>query len=83
MAEARCLRYSAMDVPEGFSPTLILVLNLVGAFVFGLRGGLAAVRARLDLLGVAVLSAVVGLAGGSLGMSSSGGRRGPSGTGAT
>ena len=53
-----------MDVPEGFNPTLILVLNLAGTFVFGLSGGLAAVRAHLDLLGVVVLSAVVGLAGG-------------------
>lgn len=53
-----------MDVPHGFDPTLILVLNLAGTFVFGLSGGLAAVRARLDLFGVVVLSAVVGLAGG-------------------
>jgi uncharacterized membrane protein YeiH len=53
-----------MDVPHGFDPTLILALNLVGTFVFGLSGGLAAVRARLDLFGVVVLSAVVGLAGG-------------------
>jgi uncharacterized membrane protein YeiH len=53
-----------MDVPAGFSPTLILVLNLAGTFVFGLSGGLAAVRARLDLFGVVVLAAVVGLAGG-------------------
>ncbi|MFI5953947.1 trimeric intracellular cation channel family protein [Cryptosporangium sp. NPDC051539] len=53
-----------MDVPEGFSPTFILVLNLLGTFVFGLSGGLAAVRARLDLVGVVVLAAVVGLAGG-------------------
>ncbi len=51
-----------MDVPHGFDPTLILVLNLAGTFVFGLSGGLAAVRARLDLLGVVVLAAVVGLA---------------------
>lgn len=54
----------AMDVPRGFDPTLILVLNLLGTFVFGLSGGLAAVRARLDLLGVVTLAAVVGLAGG-------------------
>src|ERR687885_205983 len=54
----------AMDVPHGFDPTLILVLNLSGTFVFGLSGGLAAVRAKLDLFGVIVLSAVVGLAGG-------------------
>jgi uncharacterized membrane protein YeiH len=53
-----------MDVPAGFNPTLILVLNLAGTFVFGLSGGLAAVRARLDLFGVVVLAAVVGLAGG-------------------
>jgi uncharacterized membrane protein YeiH len=53
-----------MDVPQGFDPTLILVLNLAGTFVFGLSGGLAAVRAALDLVGVVVLSAVVGLAGG-------------------
>jgi uncharacterized membrane protein YeiH len=53
-----------MDVPHGFDPTLILVLNLAGTFIFGLSGGLAAVRARLDLFGVVVLSAVVGLAGG-------------------
>src|SRR5690349_24721287 len=53
-----------MDVPDGFNPTLILVLNLAGTFVFGLSGGLAAVRAKLDLFGVVVLAAVVGLAGG-------------------
>jgi uncharacterized membrane protein YeiH len=48
----------------GFDPTLLLWLNLVGTFVFGLSGGVAAVRARLDLFGVVVLAAVVGLAGG-------------------
>jgi uncharacterized membrane protein YeiH len=53
-----------MDLAHGFDPTLILALNLAGTFVFGLSGGLAAVRARLDLFGVVVLSAVVGLAGG-------------------
>jgi uncharacterized membrane protein YeiH len=53
-----------MDVPHGFDPTLILWLNLAGTFVFGLSGGLAAVRAKLDLFGVLVLSAVVALAGG-------------------
>jgi uncharacterized membrane protein YeiH len=51
------------DLP-GFDPTLILWLNLVGTFVFGLSGALAGVRARLDVFGVVVLSAVVGLAGG-------------------
>src|SRR5213592_4300774 len=53
-----------MDVPHGFDPTLILALNLAGTFVFGLSGGLAAVRAKLDFFGVVVLAAVVGLAGG-------------------
>jgi uncharacterized membrane protein YeiH len=53
-----------MDVPPGFNPTLILVLNLAGTFVFDISGGLAAVRARLDLLGVVVLATVVALAGG-------------------
>lgn len=47
-----------------FDPTLLLVLNLAGTFVFGVSGGLAAVRARLDMFGVVVLAAVVGLAGG-------------------
>ena len=51
------------DLP-GFDPRLILWLNVVGTFVFGLSGALAGVRARLDVFGVVVLSAVVGLAGG-------------------
>jgi len=51
-------------VLRGFSPDLILVLNLVGTFVFGISGGLAAVRHRLDVFGAVVLAAVVGLAGG-------------------
>jgi uncharacterized membrane protein YeiH len=49
---------------HGFNPTLLLVLNLAGTFVFGLSGGLAGVRARLDAFGVVVLAVVVGLAGG-------------------
>ena len=48
----------------GFDPTLLLVLNLAGTFAFGLSGGMAGVRARLDLFGVVVLAVVVGLAGG-------------------
>jgi uncharacterized membrane protein YeiH len=51
-------------VIPGFDPTLILWLNLIGTFVFGLSGGLAAARAQLDLFGVIVLAGVVGLAGG-------------------
>lgn len=49
---------------RGFDPTLLLVLNLAGTFVFGLSGGLTAVRARLDVFGVMVLAVVVGIAGG-------------------
>ena len=52
------------SVLHGFDPTLLLVLNLAGTFVFGLSGGLAAVQARLDAFGVIVLAVVVGLAGG-------------------
>jgi uncharacterized membrane protein YeiH len=51
-------------VVPGLDPTLLLWINLVGTFVFGLSGGAAAVRARLDLFGVVVLAAVVGLTGG-------------------
>jgi len=51
-------------VLPGFSPGLILVLNLVGTFVFGLSGGIAGVRKRLDAFGVVVLPIAVGMAGG-------------------
>jgi uncharacterized membrane protein YeiH len=43
-----------------------IALDLVGVFVFGLSGGLAAVRARLDLFGVVVVAAVTALGGGVL-----------------
>ena len=46
---------------HGFNPTLLLVLNLTGTFVFGLSGGMAGVRADLDLFGAVVL----GIAGGA------------------
>ena len=49
---------------HGFDPTLLLVLNLVGTFVFGLSGGLAGVQAGLDAFGVVVLAVVVGIVGG-------------------
>lgn len=52
------------SVLNGFDPTLLLVLNLAGTFVFGLSGGLAGVQARLDVFGVVVLAVTVGLAGG-------------------
>lgn len=53
-------------VLNGFDPTLLLVLNLVGTFVFGLSGGMAGVRARLDIFGAIVLAVVVGIAGGTI-----------------
>jgi uncharacterized membrane protein YeiH len=51
-------------VLHGFDPTLLLVLNLAGTFVFGLSGGLAGVRERFDVFGIVVLAVVVGIAGG-------------------
>jgi uncharacterized membrane protein YeiH len=45
-------------------PSLMVALDLVGTFVFGLSGGTLAVRRRLDLFGVLVLSVAAALAGG-------------------
>ena len=53
-----------MELSDAVETHLILWFNLAATFVFGLSGGLAAARARLDLFGVLVLAAVVGLAGG-------------------
>ena len=44
--------------------TLILVLDLVGTFVFALSGATAAVKRRLDIFGVLVLSFAAGNVGG-------------------
>lgn len=44
--------------------TLLLVLDLIGTFVFALSGASAGVRHRLDLFGVLVLSFAAALAGG-------------------
>ena len=43
--------------------TLLLVLDLVGTFVFALSGAMAGVRHRLDMFGVLVLSFAAGNAG--------------------
>jgi len=51
---------------RGFDPTFLLVLNLVGTFVFGLSGGMAGVRVKLDIFGAVVLAVVVGIAGGTI-----------------
>ncbi len=47
------------------TPTLLLVLELTGTFVFGLNGALTAMEAeRLDLVGVIVLGMMTALGGG-------------------
>lgn len=50
----------------GVNATLVLVLSLTGVFVFGLSGGMAGVRAQLDLFGAILLGVVVGIAGGTI-----------------
>ena len=46
-------------------PPLLLVLDLVGTFAFGLNGALTAVRvARLDIVGVLALGVITALGGG-------------------
>ena len=47
-------------------PRLLLAVDLVGTFVFGLSGGLLAVRKGLDVFGVASLSLAAALGGGLL-----------------
>jgi uncharacterized membrane protein YeiH len=47
-----------------YATTTLLVLDLVGTFVFALSGGTAGVRERLDLFGVLVLSFAAASAGG-------------------
>lgn len=44
----------------------LLLLDVLGVFVFGLSGALAAVRQRFDLFGVLVLACCAGLGGGVL-----------------
>ncbi len=46
-------------------PPLLLVLDLIGTFAFGLNGALTAVRtAQLDIVGVVTLGAITALGGG-------------------
>lgn len=44
--------------------TLVLILDLIGTFVFALSGATMGVRRRLDIFGVLVLSFAAALAGG-------------------
>lgn len=46
------------------APDSLVVLDLVGIFVFAVSGGLVAVRKELDLFGVLVLAGATGLGGG-------------------
>lgn len=55
-----------MDIPDISLPTVMLWLDLTGTFVFGLSGGMLAVRRRLDLFGVIVLATAAATAGGAI-----------------
>lgn len=44
----------------------MMALDLLAIFVFGVAGGLTAVRMRLDIVGVAVLGTVSGIGGGMM-----------------
>jgi uncharacterized membrane protein YeiH len=55
-----------MDLPPTSLTMLALSLDLIGTFVFGLSGGMLAVRRRLDLFGVIVLSTAAATAGGAI-----------------
>ncbi len=46
--------------------TLVDMLDIVGTFAFGLSGATVAIRKDLDLFGILVLSASVGVAGGTM-----------------
>lgn len=48
------------------SETIIFSVDLLGVFVFALSGGLAAVRLRLDMFGVIVISFMPAIGGGTL-----------------
>ena len=47
-------------------PPILVVLDLVGIFVFAISGALVAVRKELDVFGVLVLAGTTGLGGGFL-----------------
>ena len=53
------------ELPIALTPTtVLLVLDLLGTFVFAISGAAAGVRSRLDVFGVSVLAVVAGNAGG-------------------
>ena len=47
-----------------YAGTIILILDLLGTFVFALSGGVAAVRQKLDIFGVLVIAFAAGNTGG-------------------
>jgi uncharacterized membrane protein YeiH len=49
---------------EAYAAGTLLVLDLIGTFVFALSGAVAGIKERLDLFGVLVLSFAAGSAGG-------------------
>lgn len=53
-------------MPSSEPSTTLVVLDLVGIFVFAISGGLVAVRKGLDVFGVLVLAGTTGLGGGFL-----------------
>jgi uncharacterized membrane protein YeiH len=53
-----------MQSPVADPSVLLIVLDLLGIFVFAISGGLVAVRKGLDLFGVLVLAGATGLGGG-------------------
>ena len=55
---------NALAVFKAYAAGTLLVLDLVGTFVFALSGAVAGVRERLDLFGVLVLSFAAASAGG-------------------
>ena len=55
---------NALATFQAYAASTLLVLDLVGTFVFALSGAVAGVRERLDLFGVLVLSFAAASAGG-------------------
>ncbi|HJY29007.1 MAG TPA: trimeric intracellular cation channel family protein [Pyrinomonadaceae bacterium] len=55
---------NALTEFQAYAASTLLVLDLIGTFVFALSGAVAGVRERLDLFGVLVLSFAAASAGG-------------------
>jgi uncharacterized membrane protein YeiH len=65
----RRLRFGAGSFRYGAGvdgSVVLVVLDLVGIFVFGITGALVGVRKKLDVFGIQVLALVTGLGGGFL-----------------